>query len=275
LSAAVDKDKVLRQQIGLNDVYRTLQTFMGGAYVNYFNRFGRQWPVYVQAEGEYRTRAEDIQQFYVRNAAGTTSPLAALTTIRETTGPEFTVRYNLYRAAQVNGSAAPGNSSAQAMKALEEVFAQTMPAEMGFDYLGMSYQEQQAQKGVPPAVIFAFSLLFVFLIFASLYDSWKLPFSVLLATPVAVFGAYAGLYLRRLGSLSFENDVYAQIGLVMMIGLAAKNAILIGEFAKDGHERGRPLYLGCVPLWIATGPERLPADPGHDRDRRHAGGDHD
>ena len=275
LSVRVDRDKVLRQQISLPDVYRTLQTFMGGSFINYFNRFGRQWPVYVQAEGEYRTRPEDINQFYVRNAAGTVSPLSALTTIQETTGPEFTVRYNLYRAAQINGGAAPGHSSAEAMKALEEVFAETMPAEMGFDYLGMSYQEQQSQKGVPPAVIFGFSFLFVFLILAALYNNWTLPFSVLLSTPVAVFGAYAGLFLRRFETLSIENNVYAQIGLVMLIGLAAKNAILIVEFAKAGYERGMPLadaaleaarlrlrpilmtslafILGCVPLWIAEG----------------------
>lgn len=275
LSVQVDRDKVLRQQISLTDVYRTLQTFMGGAFINYFNRFGRQWPVYVQAEGEYRTRPADIDQFYVRNASGVVAPLSALTTIQPTTGPEFTVRYNLYRTAQINGGAAPGYSSAQAMKALEEVFAETMPAEMGFDYSGMSYQEQQSQKGIPPAVIFGFSILFVFLILAALYNNWKLPFSVLLSTPIAVFGAYAGLYARRLESLSFENNVYAQIGLVMLIGLAAKNAILIVEFAKTGYERGMPLreaaleaarlrlrpilmtsmafILGCVPLWIATG----------------------
>ena len=179
----VNRDKVLKQGVNLSDVYKTLQVFLGSGFVNYFNRFGRQWQVYVQAEGDFRTKAEAVGQFYVRNNAGETVPLSALTSARNISGPEFTMRYNLYRSAQINASAAPGFSSAQAMKALEEVFAQTMPREMGFDYLGMSFQEQQAQKGVSPAVIFGFSLLCVFLILAAQYESWSLPFSVLLGTP--------------------------------------------------------------------------------------------
>ncbi|HWH68855.1 MAG TPA: efflux RND transporter permease subunit, partial [Candidatus Sulfotelmatobacter sp.] len=193
----VDRDQVLQQGVKLPDVYQTMQCFMGGAFVNYFNRFGRQWQVYVQAEGDYRTRAENLGQFYVLNAASNMVPLGAMTSAKPTTGPEFTMRYNLYQGAQINASTKPGISSVQGMKALEEVFAQTMPSGMGFDYLGMSYQEDKAQKGVPPMVIFGFSLLCVFLILAAQYESWSLPFSVLLGTPIAVFGAFAALMVGR------------------------------------------------------------------------------
>jgi hydrophobic/amphiphilic exporter-1 (mainly G- bacteria), HAE1 family len=279
----VDLERTLKQGVAVSDVYQTIQTFMGGAFINYFNRFGRDWQVYVQAEGTYRTDFDNLGKFYVRNGNNQMVPLNALTRLERRTGPEFTMRYNLFSCAQINATPANGYTSDQVMNALEKVFAETVPPGMGYDYLGMSFQEKQAQQGVPPAVIFGFSLLFVFLILAALYESWSLPFSVLLSTPIAVFGAFGMLYLRRLITGTFvspllvqvENNVFAQIGLVMIIGLVAKNAVLIVEFAQAEYERGTPLpdaalagarlrlrpvlmtsfafILGCVPLWTASG----------------------
>jgi len=266
----VNRDKVLKQGVPINDVYRTLQTFMGGYFVNYFNRFGRQWQVYIEAEDQYRTRAENIGLFYVRNNQGQSVPLSAFTEVQHRTGPEFIMHFNEYPSAQINGRTAPGYSSDQGNRALEEVFAQTMPSDMGFDYFGMSFQEKQAAQGISPGVTFGLSVLCVFLILAAQYESWSLPFSVLLGTPTAILGAFVALNARGL-----QNNVYAQIGLIMLIGLAAKNAILIVAFAKVAYDRGqsvidaaqtgagvrlRPILmtssafiLGCMPLWFATG----------------------
>jgi HAE1 family hydrophobic/amphiphilic exporter-1 len=239
--AKVDRDKVLKQGVELNSVYKTLQTFLGGAFVNYFNRFGFVWQVYVQAEGDARTQADNVGRFYVLNSKGESVPLSAVVDMQTTQGPEFLMHYNGFNAAQIMATGKPGYSSGQVMAALEEVFATTQPREMGYDYMGMSFQEQVAAQGVPPSVIFGLSLLMVFLILAAQYESWSLPFSVLLGVPIAVFGAYALLTLR-----AFDNDVYAQIGLVMLIGLAAKNAILIVEFCKDEYEKGTPLIEAAL-----------------------------
>jgi HAE1 family hydrophobic/amphiphilic exporter-1 len=266
----VDRDKVLKQGVEVKDAYSTIQAFMGSLFVNYFNRFGRAWQVYIGAEKGYRTNANEVNNFFVRNKDGQMVPLASVVSFKTTAGPEFTSRFNEYRAVEITGSAAPGYSTVQAMKALEEVAHQVLPKDMGYDWNALSYQQNKAASQISPTAIFAFSLLVVFLILAAQYESWSLPFSVLLGTPVAVFGAFLALWMR-----GFENDVYAQIGLVMLIGLSAKNAILIVEFARSERLHGkspfdaaiggarirlRPILmtafafiLGTLPLAVASG----------------------
>ena len=268
LFADVDKDKALKEGVALGEIYNALQTFLGGSYINDFTRFGRQWRVFLQAEPAFRTSPDDIGKFYVRNARGDMVPLSSFVRVRSTTGPEYTVRFNLYRSVEIQGVQAAGYSSGQALDALEDVARKTLPPEMGFAWNGLSYQEKVASGGAPR--VLGLSLVFVFLILAALYESWSLPFSVLLSVPVAVLGAFLGLMSRH-----YDNNVYAQIGLVMLVGLTAKNAILIVEFAKAQLEHGksiveaalegarlrlRPILMtsfafifGCIPLWVATG----------------------
>jgi HAE1 family hydrophobic/amphiphilic exporter-1/multidrug efflux pump len=263
----VDRDKVKSLGISLSDVFFTLQTFLGSYYVNDFNLFGRTYRVTAQADGHERTAPEDVNRFYVRAANGTMVPLGTLVSSKPINGPQYYERYNVYSAATINGSNAPGYSSGQAIAAMEEI-AKGLPPGFGFEWSEATYQEKKT--GGKTGYIFAISLVFVLLVLAALYESWTMPIAILLVIPFGVFGAFTGLWLRGL-----DNNVYTQIGLIMLVGLAAKNAILIVEFAKlrrdEGEEivqaaidgaklRMRPILmtsfafiLGSVPLAVATG----------------------
>ncbi len=239
LQLPVDREKVSKMGVPLTDVFATLQASLGGAYVNDFNRFGRLYRVFVQADADYRQSPEDIGQFYVRSAtSGEMIPLSTLLSVDHVSGSEMTIRYNLARSVDISGSAAPGFSSAQAIQALEEVAAGVLPRGMGYEFSGLSYQEKNAPNPLPT---FLLAVVFVFLLLAALYESWSLPWSVLLGTPLVALGAFFGVWTRGM-----ENNVFVQVGLVMLIGLAAKNAILIVEFAKARREQGESAINSAV-----------------------------
>ena len=273
ISMGADDDQVMKLAVSQAELNTTMASFLGGAYVNDFNRFGRLFKVYVQAEPEYRDDPSDVRYFFVRSSTGNMVPLSALVDVGTTQGPDFTNRFNLLRSAEITGQPAPGYTSAQALAALETVAADTLPADMTYSWSGMSFQEKAAEGS--GATVFVMAIVFVYLILAAQYESWSTPLSVLIGTPIAVFGAMAGLWLSGLFLAGYSNNVFAQIGLVMLIGLAAKNAILIVEFAKMKSEGGatavdaameaakdrfRPILmtafsfiLGVIPLLVATG----------------------
>lgn len=269
----IDKEKALKLGVSLNDLYTTVGAFMGGSYVNDFTRFGRLYKTYIQAEPEYRIDESQISNFFIKNSDGNMVPLSTLATVRNISGPDYTNRFNLYRSVEVTGSPANGYTSADALTALEEVALAELPADMSYSWNAMSYQEKAASGSL--GMILTFSLLFVFLILSAQYESWSLPFSILMGTPFAIFGALFALWVGRLISPTFENNIFAQVSFVMLIGMAAKNAILIIEFANDEFQNGlslmdsalkaarsrfRPILMtafsflfGVFPLVIATG----------------------
>ena len=268
LFAEVDRTKAKTLDIPLNDVFSTLQAYLGSAYVNDFNKFGRTWQVKVQADSEFRLKPEDIRQLEVRNRKGEMIPLGTLINVDETLGPQTILRYNLYPAASITGSAAEGFSSGEALNLMEQMAKSKFPASMGYEWTGMSFQEKKV--GNEAIVIFALAIVLVFLVLAAQYESWSLPMAVLLVVPLALLGTVAALMMRE-----FDNNIYTQIGIVLIIGLASKNAILIVELASEQREKGVAIFdsaveasrlrfrailmtafssvLGFLPLVIATG----------------------
>lgn len=269
----IDRAAAMAEGVSMDDIHSTLTTFLGGTYINNFNRFGQLYQTYIQADASYRQKASDLDSYFVTSDAGVSVPLSAFVTISDTTGVEYMTGFNLYNSATVMGSAAKGVSSAEAMNALEQVAAKTLPPDMGYAWSGMSYQERKASSGTLYAYLSA--LLFVFLVLSALYESWTLPFSILLGVPFALFGALLFIFLAHLVSTNYINDIFLQVSMIMLIGLSAKNAILIIEYADDLFTKGatltdaaigaarlrvRPILmtalaflLGIMPLVFATG----------------------
>jgi len=240
----IDKEKALKLGVNLSDLYTTIGAFMGGSYVNDFTRFGRLYKTYIQAEPEYRVNEDQINNFFIKNNVGKMVPLATLADVEAIAGPDYTTRFNLYRSVEVTGGPAEGYTSSEARQALKEVAAAELPDDMSYAWNAMSFQEEKASGSL--MIILTFSLVFVFLILAAQYESWSLPFSILMGTPFAIFGALFGLWLGRLISPTFENNIFAQVSFVMLIGMAAKNAILIVEFANDEFKAGASLFDGAI-----------------------------
>jgi HAE1 family hydrophobic/amphiphilic exporter-1 len=240
----IDREKALKLGVSLNDLYTTVGAFMGGAYINDFTRFGRLYKSYIQAEPQYRVDEKQINNFFIKNNVGKMVPLATVATIRPISGPDYTTRFNLYRSVEVTGGPAAGYTSDQARTALKEVAASVLPDDMSFAWNAMSFQEEKASGSL--MIILSFSLVFVFLILSAQYESWSLPFSILMGTPFAIFGALFALWAGRLISPTFENNIFAQVSFVMLIGMAAKNAILIVEFANDEFKKGLSLYDSAI-----------------------------
>jgi hydrophobe/amphiphile efflux-1 (HAE1) family protein len=271
--STIDRAKALKQGVALSDFNQTMGSFLGGTYVNDFNSFGRLYKVYVQAEPEFRDSLNDLMLYHLRNDEGGMVPISTLITNSETAGPDYTNRFNLFRAAELTGVPAKGYSSNDAMLALEEVAKSSLSSGVSYAWNAMSYQERNAPAS---SMVFLFGIFFVFLILAAQYESWSLPFSVLLGTPFAVLGALGGLWIgRQIIGDAYLNNIFAQIGILTLIGLAAKNAILIVEFARMKTSEGMPILdaalesaklrfrpilmtafafiLGVVPLTLASG----------------------
>ncbi|MFV1959844.1 MAG: efflux RND transporter permease subunit [Planctomycetota bacterium] len=268
LRANLDRDRAETLGVAVQDVYDALQTLFGSLYVSQYNKYGRVWQVILQAQPEYRTRPEDIQNIFVRQREGEMVPLSSIVTTEYVVGPDLVSRFNGFTAAKITGDAAPGYSSGQSIQAMEETAGAVLPDGFTYEWSGQALEEKKA--GGTTVVVFAFALVMVFLILAAQYEQWSLPMAVLTAVPFGIFGALLTVYLRGM-----DNDVYFQIGLVTLIGLSAKNAILIVEFAEMKHKEGlgvleaaveaarlrlRPILmtsfsfiLGALPLVLASG----------------------